>query len=81
MDKRDTKEANKYTWNQYLSYCERLCPKHISFSVLTMLIPFFEAYKNGVPHRRLMCEIEHVESLDWLTPEQRIERIMTTIKN
>jgi hypothetical protein len=46
-----------------------------------MLVPFYQAYTNGVPHRRLMCEIEHVASLDWLTIEQRQERISAVISN
>lgn len=79
--KRDTKQADQYTWPQYLSFCKRLCPKHISFDVLTMTIPFYQAYKNGVSHRRLMCEIEHVDSLAWLTPDQRISRINEVVNN
>jgi len=79
--KRDTKQAHQYTWAQYLSLCKRLCPKHISFDVLTMLVPFYQAYTNNVPHRRLMSEIEHVESLNWLTPDQRIKRINDVVNN
>jgi hypothetical protein len=79
--RRNDKTADKYSWNQYLSFCKRLCPKHISFDILTMVVPFFTAYENGVSHRTLMCEIEHVESLSWLTAEQRIDRIMTIINN
>lgn len=75
------KKQHKYTWNQYLSYCKRLCPKDISFDVLTIFIPFYQAYKNGVHHRILMCEVEHVFRLDWLTPEQRQQRIKTLIGN
>lgn len=78
---RDEKQTNKYTWKQYLSHCKRLCPKDLSFDILTMLVPFYQAYTNGVPHRRLMCEIEHVASLDWLTIEQRQERISAVISN
>lgn len=78
---RDDKTADKYTWNQYFSFCKRLCPKELSFDVLTMIIPFYQAYKNGVPHRCLMCEIEHVASLDWLTIEQRQERISAVVSN
>jgi hypothetical protein len=70
----------KYTWNKYLSYCERLCPETLSFNMLMLTIPFYEAYKNGVSHRRLMSEIEHVASLDWLTSEQRQERLSNVIQ-
>jgi hypothetical protein len=48
--------------------------------MLMLTIPFYEAYKNGVSHRRLMCEIEHVASLAWLTPEQRQERLNNVIQ-
>ena len=73
------KKQHQYTWNKYVSYCKRLCPKDISFDVLTMVIPFYQAYKNGVHHRTLMCEIDHVFRLDWLTPEQRKQRITAII--
>ena len=79
--KRDEKTADRYTWNQYFSFCKRLCPKDLDFGQLTLTIPFYKAYKNGVSHRRLMCEIEHVASLNWLTPEQRHNRIEAVINN
>lgn len=79
MEKRDTKQANKYTWNQYLSHCERLCPESLSFSVLLMGIPFYQAYQNGISHRRLMCEIEHVAGLDFMTADQRLAQIKSLI--
>lgn len=78
---RDEKTANKYTWGQYLSFCKRLCPPSLSFNVLAMTVDFYTAYKNQVPHRRLMCEVEHVNSLDWLTPEQRQSRLSAIINN
>lgn len=74
-------KQHAYTWSKYLSYCKRLCPKDLSFEILVMTIPFYQAYKNGVHHRRLMCEIEHVSTLNWLTPEQRLERINLVVKN
>lgn len=78
---RDEKTADKYSWPQWLSFCQRLCPKELSFNQLVMTVDFYSAYKNKVPHRRLMCEIEHVASLDWLTPEQRHERLAAVINN
>ena len=78
---RNDKTADKYTWSQWLSYCERLCPKDLSFNVLILTVDFYAAYKNKVSHRRLMCEIEHVNSLEWLTPEQRQERLTAVINN
>ena len=78
---KNEKTADKYTWNQYLSFCKRLCPKDLSFDILVMTIPFYQAYKNGVSHRRLMCEIQHVASLNWLSAEQRQQRIDEVISN
>jgi hypothetical protein len=78
---RNEKTADKYTYSQWLSYCERLTPKDLSFNMLMLTIDFHRAYKNKVSHRRLMCEIEHVASLEWLTFEQRQERLNSVINN
>jgi hypothetical protein len=80
-DMRNEKTADKYSWAQWLSFCERLCPKTLSFSMLLNTVDFYRAYQNKVSHRRLMCEIEHVASLDWLTPEQREQRLTAVINN
>lgn len=73
----------KMSWPRYLSLCKKLCPESLSFPMLCNLIPFFRAYELGVPHRAIMCEIDHVAHnkffADW-SGEQRYEWINKRIE-
>lgn len=76
-------QENRVSWRRYLGYCKRLCPKELSFEILLFTIPFYKAWESGVPHRFLMCEIEHVSKNAFAanyTPEQRIAWINSRIE-